>query len=258
MKAHAMPEPLIMVAPTGARRSKADHPALPVGLDEIVATARDCFAAGARALHLHIRDRDGAHTLDAGRYREALTELAGAVAQLRVQITTEAAGRYSVAAQLACLRQVRPAWASVSLREVARDESLAPRLYGACADNGTEVQHILYGEKDARLLADWSRRGIVPGAPCVLLVLGRHSPAPPQAGDIRALLAALPPVESWMLCAFGRREHELLCAAARLGGDVRVGFENSLTDADGVPHADNAASVRALKMLLCRRTEPEP
>ena len=34
--------PSLMVAPNGARRSKSDHPALPVTLPEIVATARAC------------------------------------------------------------------------------------------------------------------------------------------------------------------------------------------------------------------------
>ena len=260
-----MRKPFVMVAPTGARRGKGEHGALPMCIEEIVATARDCFAAGARGLHLHIRDEHGAHSLDAGLYREALAELSGALPQMRVQITTEAAGVYSVAEQLACLQQVKPAWASVAVREVARDAGLAARLYGTCADNGTEVQHILYGERDVRLLAGWARRGILGGgeggALRVLLVLGRNimakggdaAAASPQERDVRAFLASLavvPAVAGWMLCAFGAREHELLCAAAVLGGDVRVGFENSLVDGNGMPHADNAASVRALIRAL--------
>ena len=38
---------LITVAPTGAETAKADAPALPVSLDELVATAKACEAAGA-------------------------------------------------------------------------------------------------------------------------------------------------------------------------------------------------------------------
>ena len=49
-----------------------------------------------------------------------------------------------------------------------------------------------------------------------------------------------------MVCAFGPREHDCLIRAAELGGDLRVGFENSLTDASGRPWRDNADSVRAL------------
>ena len=47
---------LITVAPTGAETAKADAPALPVTLDELVATAEACEAAGAGLIHVHIRD----------------------------------------------------------------------------------------------------------------------------------------------------------------------------------------------------------
>ena len=50
---------LITVAPTGAEAAKAAVPALPVTLDELVATAKECEAAGAAVIHVHIRDDDG-------------------------------------------------------------------------------------------------------------------------------------------------------------------------------------------------------
>ena len=55
---------LIMVAPNGARKTKADHPALPITPAELAATASACLEAGAAAIHLHVRDRDGGHTLE--------------------------------------------------------------------------------------------------------------------------------------------------------------------------------------------------
>ena len=246
-----MTKPFVMVAPTGARRGKADHPALPMTPGEIISTASDCFAAGADAIHLHIRDENGAHTLDAGLYLEILAELSRAVPGMRAQITTESAGVYSVAGQLDCLRQVQPSWASVSIREVAREKDTAARFYNTCDDNGTEVQHILYDESDARLLAQWVHEGILSGAPGVLFVLGRHRETNEPTRDIvTSLLSLLPPVSKWMLCAFGEQEHQRLCEAAALGGDLRVGFENSLVNADGRRHDNNAESVRSLMRAL--------
>ena len=93
--------PCVMVAPNGARRGKADHPALPVTIPEIVACAVDCQAAGADGIHAHVRDAEGAHVLDAGLYAELIAALAQATPGLAVQITTEAVGRYSAAAQRA-------------------------------------------------------------------------------------------------------------------------------------------------------------
>lgn len=248
--------PFVMIAPNGSRRSKADHPALPVTIPEIVATAAACHTAGADALHLHVRDAEGQHSLDPGLYREALAELSAQLPDLRVQITTEAAGRYGVQAQYDCLRDLRPAWASISVREIARNAALAPAIYAGCAAQGTEVQHILYDLEDVALLKDWQARGIVrPGQDAVLFVLGRYgatrSSAPEELAPFRA---ASPEATDWMVCAFGPREHACLISAAQQGGAVRVGFENSLTAVDGTPHRDNAASVRDLGRALERQS----
>ena len=76
---------LITVAPTGAETAKADAPALPVTLDELVETAQACEAAGAGLVHVHIRDDDARPTLDLGRLQatvEALRESTTLVVQL--------------------------------------------------------------------------------------------------------------------------------------------------------------------------------
>ena len=247
-----MTQPFIMVAPNGARRGKADHPALPLTTAEILDTARACQAAGADALHLHVRDDQGAHSLDAGRYREALEALAEI--PLRIQITTEAVGVYDVCAQLACLEQVQPGWASISVREIARDPALAPRVYATCAELGCEVQHILYDTDDVALLQRWQAEGVVrTGQDSVLFVLGRYAAGQQSTpAELDPFLTALPDAPDWMLCAFGPHEHACLAQAAQRGGALRVGFENSLVGADGTPHRDNAASVAALRALLER------
>ena len=55
---------LITVAPTGAETAKADCPQLPTTLEELVATAVACEAAGAAMIHVHIRDDEHRPTLD--------------------------------------------------------------------------------------------------------------------------------------------------------------------------------------------------
>ena len=250
-----MPNPLIMVSPTGARRGKEDHPSLPITTTEIVETAAACHRAGADALHLHVRDDKDAHSLDAGRYRETLAELARAVPNMLVQITTEAFGTYTVAEQLACVEQVAPVWVSISVREIARDPDLAPRIYATCTDIGAKVQHILYDAEDVALLQRWQAQGIVhPSQTSCLFVLGHYSSGLISSPtDVDRFLALFPEHPEWMLCAFGAQEHACLTYAAHRGGNLRVGFENSLVDATGTPHRDNAASVAALMQGLHRQ-----
>ena len=84
---------LIAVAPNGARRSRKDHPALPVTLDELVETAAACARAGAAMIHLHIRDVYGEHSLDPVRYRHAITAIRERVGDnMLIQVSSEAAG----------------------------------------------------------------------------------------------------------------------------------------------------------------------
>src|SRR5919197_6063606 len=78
---------LITVAPTGAETAKADAPALPVTLDELVATAGECEAIGASVIHVHIRDDAAQPTLDLGRLRDTVAALREST-DLIVQLST--------------------------------------------------------------------------------------------------------------------------------------------------------------------------
>lgn len=242
--------PRIMVAPNGARRSRADHPALPMTLDDIVADARACHAAGAGALHAHLRDADGQHVLDAGLYRELIAEMAAKVPGLPVQITTEAAGRYAPADQRALLQGVTPEGVSISLVEMLADDdrAAARRTYHALHEAGVAVQHILYEAAQVTQLCQEIAAGTVPEhGLCVLYVLGRYTPGQvSHPGLIQpfleaATVAGLAP--DWAVCAFGHQETACLTQALRLGGKARVGFENNLHMADGSLAADNAVRV---------------
>jgi len=247
-----MSKPFIMVAPNGARRGTADHPALPITVRDITRTAVACHNAGADGLHLHIRDAEGAHSLDPAHYREAIDALTEAVPLMAIQVTTEAAGRFDVAAQLHCIETLRPAWASVSIREMARDQRRAARLYAVASEAQIRLQHILYDTQDAAQLARWQQAGVIrPGQNEAIIVLGRYDDGPASGPELIApFVAGLQPGARWMICAFGRAEHDCLRHAAALGGDLRVGFENSLIAPDGRPWPDNAASVAALVRSL--------
>ncbi|EGJ19681.1 hypothetical protein RSWS8N_16014 [Cereibacter sphaeroides WS8N] len=249
--------PRIMLAPNGARLTKADHPALPVTIPEIVAAARAGRAAGADGLHAHVRDAEGRHVLDAGLYAELLAELDRAAPGFPVQVTTEAVGRYTPAEQRALVERLRPASVSIAFREISAepDPRLTRRFFAFCAEAGCHVQHILYDLTDVAGLAAAVADGTVPEARlAVLIVLGRYTAGQRSAPeDLEApvqRLRDLLPEADWAICAFGPRETECLVAASRKGGKMRIGFENNLLQADGTPAADNAARVAELVAAL--------
>jgi 3-keto-5-aminohexanoate cleavage enzyme len=253
--------PAIMVAPNGARRGKADHPALPVTIREIVASAAACFAAGAGGIHAHVRDAEGQHVLDAGLYAELMAELARVVPGMAVQITTEAVGRYSPAEQRALVARLRPASVSVALREITADPDsrLTRAFFHDCAEASIAVQHILYSAEDVDQLAQLIAQRIVPAAPLQILhVLGRYTAGQRSTPtDLYAPLArqrAEGLKADWAVCAFGPTETACLLAAWREGGKARIGFENNLLMADGSLAASNAERVSELIECLRRST----
>lgn len=246
-----MQDAIIMAAPNGARRMPSDHPALPITPEATAAEAARCRAAGAALLHLHVRDAEGRHSLDTGRYREALAAVAEAAPDMLVQITTESAGLYDPSEQAACLRALAPRAASASLRELVPDaaaEPAAARLYAWAAEAGVHVQHILYAPQETERFASLQRSGVLPpGRQAAIFVLGAYAPARAgQPEEVAGFLSAAAEAGlelDWTVCAFGPNEHACAAEALRLGGHVRVGFENNLSLPDGRPAAGSHETV---------------
>ncbi len=260
--------PLVLaVAPNGARKTQADHPALPITPEELAQTARACADAGAAMIHLHVRDAEGRHSLDVGRYRAATEAIRAAVGQeLMIQATTEAVGRYAPAEQMDCVRRLEPEAASFALRELVPDgesEAAAAAFFAWVAEAGIQAQYILYDAADVARFAALRARGVIPAGPQFLLfVLGRYTAGQrSDPADLLPFLAAKRAEECgvddpWAVCAFGPREAAAAVAAAALGGHARIGFENNLLLPDGGTAPDNAAAVAQVAESVRRLGRP--
>ncbi|WP_299424950.1 3-keto-5-aminohexanoate cleavage protein [uncultured Shimia sp.] len=249
----------VTVAPNGARKTTRDHPELPTTIDDIAAAARKCADAGAHELHLHVRNAGGKHSLDPGLYREAMSAVSETAPDFRIQITTEAAGIYSVGAQFETLKQLAPTAASVSVREMARDVDIARYVYRFAHDGGTHIQHILYDQNDIFTYRAWLAEGFIePTQQDVLLVLGQYaSPNSAQIQTLPHMLAALNgEMSSWTVCAFGPTEQQVMRAVLRMNGHVRVGFENNLYRENGTLLRDNTESVSLVVQHAMRLGRP--
>jgi uncharacterized protein (DUF849 family) len=240
---------VVMVAPTGARRTKAEHAGLPLSPAEIADEAERCCAAGATVLHLHVRNAEGRHSLDPARYRAAIEAVRETLGErMVIQVTTEAAGFYSAHDQMTVVRQLHPEAVSLALAELIPD-------LGAAGDAAAFLnwlkreriapQYILYTPNDVSRFHALRRRGVIPQRrPFALFVLGRYT----GGGDVRPrdMLPYLKAHDAscpWALCAFGPGEGACVLTAAGLGGHARVGFENNLWRSGGQLAASNAELV---------------
>ena len=245
------------VAPNGGRRTKEDHPALPVTPEELARTAAECLERGASMIHMHVRDAAGAHVLDPDAYRAAIAAVCEAVGdRLVVQITSESLGRYSPLEQQEVVLRTNPEAVSLALREIAPDPSHDKQFLEFLIElKRLRIwpQIVLYSLDDALRLAAMQKQGFIPFERiAVLYVLGRFALLRTAAPtDLLVFLAPdAPRFASWSVCAFGRAEAACVTAGALLGGHVRVGFENNFFMPGGERASANADLVGASGVAL--------
>lgn len=248
-----------MVAPNGARKTQKDHPSLPVSIEETVAEAAACFAAGATVLHAHVRGKKEEHVLDAGLYAELIAELNQKVPDLLVQITTEAVGVYTPKQQVDCVEKVLPKMTSVALKEMTSNYTqleFARDFYHWATEARIHIQHIVFSAEELRQFFSLRDSGIIPATDkCVLFVLGRYSvDFQSSPDDLKPFLESDIASLDWFTCAFGQQEQACVFSGIKQGGHARVGFENNFY-LPGNALADNSAAlVNSLRLAIEKST----
>jgi uncharacterized protein (DUF849 family) len=236
---------LITVAPTGAEADKSAVPALPVTLNELVVTAKECEAAGAAVIHVHIRDDAARPTLDPGRLADTVAALREGT-DLIVQLSTGGAVTDSFADRLAVL-DAEPDACSLTCGTVNFGDEVFHNPWPFVKDlyRLTQEQQVMpefelfdLGQVAAlhRLLAEFG---------------------PPAVPTLAAAVAALPAGATWSATGIGRTTLPVLFGALAAGGHLRVGMEDTLTFARGRPVARNAELVeRAAELARFAQRPP--
>jgi uncharacterized protein (DUF849 family) len=242
---------LITVAPTGAETAKADCPQLPTTLEELVETAVACEAAGAAMIHVHIRDDEHRPTLDLARLTEtvaALRESTGLV----VQLSTGGSVHDPLDDRLRVL-DAAPDSCSLTMgtTNFGDDVFLNPwpfvcDLYQLSQERGVVPEFELFDLGQVHALARLLDRYGLPAGGRVHcdLVMGVPGGMDGRADAVVAAVAALPAqVTSWSATGIGRSTLSVMLASLSMGGHLRVGMEDVLTLAKGVPVDHNAQLV---------------
>ena len=255
---------LITVAPTGAESSKSDVPALPVTLDELVATARGAEAIGAAVIHVHIRDDQARPSLDLDRLRdtvEALREQTSLIVQLSTggAVTDPEENRLRVleaapdaaSCSMGTVNFGRHVFLNrwdfiVELHNRMRDAQIVPEYEIFDLGQLTTLQRLLdkhgppYGEHVH-----------------VDLVMGVPGGMPGTAHALVAAVSVLPAGATFAATGVGRTSLPVMLAALSAGGHLRVGMEDTLTYAPGEPVRDNTQLVaRAAGMAKIAQRPP--
>lgn len=257
---------LITIAPTGAETAKVDAPALPVTLDELLQTAKECEEAGAAVIHVHIRDDEGRPTLDPVRLRDTVAALREATG-LIVQLSTGGAVTDPYEHRLNVL-DAEPDACSLTCGTVnfGDDVFMNPWPFIAELYQRTQAAEVVpeFELFDLGQVASLHRLLDTYGAPhgghvhCDL-VMGVPGGVPGDARSLVAAVEALPKGATWSATGIGRTTLPVMYAALSAGGHLRVGMEDTLTYAKGQPVTANARLVeRAATLAAIAQRKPMP
>lgn len=244
------PGTLITVAPTGAEHAKSDVPNLPVTLDELVATARDCERVGAAMIHIHIRDDDAKPSLDLQRLKDTVAAVRENT-NLIVQLSTGGAVTDPEEHRLRVL-DAMPDSASCSMGTLNFGDDVflnrwdfIVELHKRMQDRGIVPEYEIFDLGHLTALRRLLDEHGLPAAGHVHLdlVMGVPGGMPGDTETFAAALRLIPEGATFSATGVGRSTLPVLFAALSAGGHVRVGMEDTISYARGERVKDNAQLV---------------
>ncbi len=276
---------IITCAVTGSVHTPSMSPHLPVTPDQIAAEAVAAAEAGASILHLHARDpANGRPTADAEVFMRFLPRIKQATDAV-VNITTGGSSLMTLDERLAAPLKAQPEMCSLNmgsmnfglfpmldrprewqhewepkLLEATRHtifkntfadmETILEKLGKGC---GTRFEFECYDVGHLYSLAHFRDRGLVSGPlfiQFVLGILGGIGADPENLMHMKRIADKLFGTDyRFSVLAAGRAQMPLISMAAAMGGNVRVGLEDSLYDGRGLAKS-NADQVKRIRGIV--------
>ncbi len=257
-----MTSAVITAALTGPIATKQDNPQLPTSPEEIAASARGAYEAGAAVVHIHLRDERGEPTADlqvAMRVVGLIEEACPALIQLSTGV-----GLGVQFEERARLVEARPRMASLNPCSMSfgRGEfrnppdgvrTLAARMQELAIKPELEIYDTGHLDVALSLVAE----GLVDPPLSFSIVMGVAGGMPATPAALVQLVERLPPGSVWQAIAIGRFNLPITAIGLAMGGNARTGMEDTLLRRRGVPAQSNAELVQRL-VGVARSLEREP
>lgn len=276
---------IVTCAVTGSIHTPSMSPHLPVTADEIAREALAAAAAGASVVHLHARDPiDGRPTQDPDLFRKFLPRIQQE-SDVVVNITTGGAPTMLAEERLQPALQLKPEIASLNMGSMNfglypmldrfktfKHEWEQPYLAGSedrifrntftdikyilesCAEHGTKFEIECYDIGHLYTAAHFMDRGILKGPLLIQSVFGLLGGIGGHPEDVHHMKRTADRLFGedyyWSVLGAGRNQMPIATMAATMGGNVRVGLEDSLWISAGKLAESNADQVRKIVSIL--------
>jgi len=277
---------IITCAVTGSIHTPTMSPHLPVTPDEIADQAVEAAQAGAAILHLHARNPEtGQPTADPAVFMQFLPRIKNECDAV-INITTGGSSLMTLEERLAAPNLAQPEMASLNMgpmnfglfpmkrrhdewlygwepklldatREVVFKNSFADieQIFSQLGEgHGTRFEFECYDVGHIQTLAFYLREGLIKKpvfVQFVLGVLGGIDSSPESLMHMKATAdRLLGDNYQFSVLSAGRLQIPLATIGAILGGNVRVGLEDSLLIGRGKLAQSNAEQVRKIRLIL--------
>lgn len=241
---------------------------VPVTPEEMAASAREAFDAGASVMHTHIRDpRPGMGRFpswDPDHAEAVCTAIREACPGVVINLTTGVIGP-DISGPLACMERVGPEMAAMNggtlnyLRATSKGTwAWPPMIFDNPVDKVQATAAFMY---EHGVVPEWEcfdtgivrsvdlyrKVGIARAPIDVSLIMGVASGMPARPQWLPLLVDELPEGATWQVIGIGREEvWPLHRRAAEMGGNLRTGMEDTFYLPDGSKTRSNGALIEAL------------
>jgi uncharacterized protein (DUF849 family) len=260
-------------------------PHLPIAPDEIADAAIGAARAGAAIVHLHAREpRDGRPTQSPDAFRRFLPRIAAA-SDVVVNLTTGGSQTMTVEERLQPAMTLQPELASLNMGSMNFGlYDMLPRhstwkwewepaylkgseagifkntfkdiaeILEACSGNGTRFELECYDIGHLYTAAHFLERGLVQPPLFIQSVFGIRGGIGPHPEDVLHMRRTADRLfgadYQWSVVAAGRHQMFVAVQSAVMGGNVRVGLEDSLWIGKGRLAESNAEQVAKVRRIL--------
>lgn len=258
---------IITAALTGVLATRSQSPNIPYTPEEIAEEGRRAVEAGASILHIHARQDNGLPAFDVETYRRIDEEVKKRSPEVIINYSTGAIGIPNEE-RIHHVDALRPDMAALNMGSMnyaiysrkhktfyhdfvfanpfkdirfflERMQAAGTRPEMECFDVG----HV----NNAQPLIDM---GLLTPPYQFSLIMGVLGGIPATTENLVHQVRQLPADAHWQVIGIGRKQWQMVAAAASMGGNIRVGLEDNLYLPNGEKSPSNGASVEAATKLI--------
>jgi uncharacterized protein (DUF849 family) len=251
-----MDKVIISAALTGAMTPKDSNPNIPLTPQEIAEDAYRCYKAGASIVHLHMRDENGLGKMDVEKF-SLTAKLIREKCDIVINMTTSGDSRAGDDERIAHIPILKPEIASFDAGSFnwmpggvfINSPQFLERLGNLMAQNGVKPEIEIFDTGMMGIAGYYLKKGVLTAPLHFQFVLGVLGGMEATVENLVYLVNNLPAGSTWSALGVGKGHLPILYAAIALGGHVRVGLEDNIYYAKGVPATNEQLVARAARLI---------